>query len=105
MDTPGILPHQSHTAKKLSMSKEFVRGPSHSLMEADMSKMTPTRIVCLFVCLLCFVICLFVCLCLFVVVVIVDASNKRTRERLDLNILNELQRYLHIPSLLVLNKV
>ena len=61
MDTPGILPHQSHTAKKLSMSKEFVRGPSHSLMEADMSKMTPTRIV-LFVCLFVVFCDLFVCL-------------------------------------------
>ncbi len=40
-----------------------------------------------------------------VVVVMVDAANKHTRERLDRNIVRILQANRHIPSMLVLNKV
>ena len=40
-----------------------------------------------------------------VVVVIVDASNKRTREQLDPTTMKVLRGNTHIPSVLVLNKV
>ena len=39
------------------------------------------------------------------VVVIVDVSNKWTREKLDPTILHVLRSFPHIPAVLVLNKV
>jgi GTPase Era involved in 16S rRNA processing len=61
--------------RKLKAPKSFLTGPHRSLMEAEL------------------------------VVVVVDASDKRTRERLNPQLVQTLSRYSHVPAVLLLNKV
>ncbi|CAI8017709.1 GTPase Era, mitochondrial [Geodia barretti] len=61
--------------RKLRAPKSFLTGPHRSLMEAEF------------------------------VVVVVDASDKRQRHQLDVEVLKTLARYSHVPAILLLNKV
>jgi GTP-binding protein Era len=61
--------------RKLRAPKSFLTGPHRSLMEAEL------------------------------VVVVVDASDKRKRHQLDVEVLKTLAIYSHVPAVLLLNKV
>ena len=92
MDTPGIIPYQ--VGRKFKASKSFLTGPRRSLMETELGKpaeaATPVNS--------CFGT-------QSVVMVIVDASDKRTREQLHPEVVKVLMSQSHIPAVLVLNKV
>ena len=90
IDTPGVIPYQ--VGRKLKAPKSFLTGPQRSLMEAELGEIKPSD-------------CRMYKAVDLTVVVMVDASDKRTRHQLDQQLMQTLARHSHIPAVLLLNKV
>ena len=97
MDTPGVVPYQ--VGRKLRAPKSFLTGPHRSLMEAEFGR----RDIRNFSSVMLYCVC--VCVWYIIVVVVVDASDRRKRHQLDVEVLKTLARYSHVPAVLLLNKV